>query len=168
MSSALIGLAIELGTPLVRSILSDKLGVQNAQLAEKVVGAVADRLGVEPRFVDQYVADNPQQARVALEEVEQVAPEFVKLAFAEAQTREALLLAETAKGGWQSAWRPAWMFLLGFLWVWNLVFLHVLNAIFKIKLPMADLTILLGLSGLFLSLYMGGHTVKAVMSKGLR
>lgn len=162
MSAALIALAIEVGAPLVRRILSDRLGLQNARLAEQVVGAVAERLGVEPGFVDQYAQDHPEEARAAISEVERMTPEIMQVALAETRAREALLLAETAKGGWHSAWRPAAMYMLGFLWLWNVIFLHVLNAIFKIALPPMDHMTLLQLTGIYMTLYMGGHTAKEV------
>lgn len=57
------------------------------------------------------------------------------------------------------------MYLLGFLWLWNLVILHVANAAWKIALPPLDTANLLALTGLFLSLYMGGHTVLRALGK---
>lgn len=162
MSTALIALAIEIGAPLVRRVLSDQFGATNARLAEQVVGAVAERLGIEPAFVDQYAVDHPEEARLAIAEVERMTPEIMQVMLAETKAREALLLAETAKGGWQSAWRPAAMYMLGFLWLWTVIILHVLNAVFKIALPAMDLITLLQLTGLYMTLYMGGHTAKEV------
>jgi hypothetical protein len=52
------------------------------------------------------------------------------------------------------------MYMIGLLWLWNVIVLHSLNAIFKISLPQIDLVILLQLSGLYMGLYMGGHTLK--------
>ena len=162
MSAALISLAIEVGAPLVRRILSDKLGLENTRLAEQVVGAVAERLGVAPDQVDGYANAHPDAVRSAIKEVERMTPEIMQVALAETRAREAILLAETAKGGWQSAWRPAAMYMLGFLWIWNVIVLHVLNAIFKIALPPTDHMTLLHLTGLYMTLYMGGHTAKEV------
>jgi hypothetical protein len=52
------------------------------------------------------------------------------------------------------------MWLLAFLWMWNIVILHVANAIWKIALPPTDFTVLLGLTSVYMALYMGGHTLK--------
>ncbi|WP_436399316.1 hypothetical protein [Roseobacter sp. S98] len=160
MSSALIGLAAEIGAPLVRRILSDRIGPGNTRLAEQVAGAVAERVGVDPGMLEEFAADNPELVQGAIVSVEGIAPEMVQLAIAEAETREALLLAETAKGGWQAAWRPAGMYVIGFLWLWNAVLLHVLNAIFKIALPPMEWAVLIQGSVAYMGLYMGGHTVK--------
>jgi hypothetical protein len=57
------------------------------------------------------------------------------------------------------------MYLLGFFWTWNIVLLHVANAIWKVALPPVPFDQLLALTGIFMALYMGGHTLKDVASK---
>ena len=162
MYATLLSLAIEIGAPLVRRVLEDRLGTKNGQLVTDVVEAIAERVGVRPAELEDYARSNPDVVGEAISQVEQMTPELLRLMMSETETREALLMAEMDQGGWSAAWRPGWMYLLGFLWLWNLVLLHVLNAIFRIALPPADLTSLLAVTGLFISLYMGGHTVKAV------
>lgn len=51
------------------------------------------------------------------------------------------------------------------LWTWNVVGLHLLNALLKWRLPPMDMTVLLSLTGLFMALYMGGHTLKDVAAR---
>ncbi|MEM7667733.1 MAG: hypothetical protein AAF317_01105 [Pseudomonadota bacterium] len=170
MSAALLALAADIGTPIVRKILSDRIGAGNARLAESVAEAVAERAGIRRADIDEWVRDQPDVMREAMLEVEAKTPEMIALYVAETEAREAILLAETAKGGWQAAWRPGWMLLLAFLWAWNIVVLHVINAIAKIALPQMDLWILLQLTALIAGLYMGGHTVKETVKnwKGAR
>ncbi|MBX8828080.1 hypothetical protein HBA93_20970, partial [Ochrobactrum sp. SFR4] len=72
----------------------------------------------------------------------------------------ALLEAETKQGGWVSAWRWGWMYLLGFFWIWRIVLLPIVNASFGSSIETIDLAVLLTLTAWFISLYMGGHTVK--------
>ncbi|MBW4708643.1 hypothetical protein KX928_12695 [Roseobacter sp. YSTF-M11] len=170
MSAALIALATEIGAPIIRKILSDRIGPGNARLAESVAEAVAERAGIRPADIDDWIRASPDVMREAVLEVEARTPEMIALYVAETEARQAILLAETAKGGWQAAWRPAGMYLMGFLWLWNIVLLHVANAIWKIALPPVDFSILLQLSAAYMGLYMGGHTVKETVRnwKGAR
>ncbi|WP_102959834.1 hypothetical protein [Mangrovicella endophytica] len=61
------------------------------------------------------------------------------------------------------AWRPGWMYLLGFLWTWALVLGPIVNAATGGAIAMPDLGMLSTITGLYLALYMGGHTVKGVV-----
>lgn len=160
MYGTLISLAINVGAPLVERLLSERIGKENTRLATQVVEAIARRVGVLPEALEEHARAHPDETMEAIRTVEDMAPDFVALALEETRVRERLLLAETVKGGWKAAWRPAWMFMLGFLWVWNVVVLHVLNAVFKIALPPVDAAVLLQLTAIFAGLYMGGHTVK--------
>ena len=47
---------------------------------------------------------------------------------------------------------------------------HVANAIWRIALPPTDFTVLVGMSSVYMALYMGGHTLKDFVrvSKGER
>jgi len=157
--SALIALAKEIGAPLVRKTLEKRIGTGNAHLAETVVTAIADRLGQTPGNLDAYVQGWPDEARHAVEEVERALPDMLEAHELSVQLQTAEM---SKKPGWISAWRPVMMYLIGFLWAWALVILHVANAIWKIALPPVDLSQLLALTALYLSLYMGGHTVKEV------
>ena len=77
----------------------------------------------------------PGRVMEAMREVEKMTPEIV--AAYEADLRLSLATIEAEKGdpAWARAWRPGWMYLLGFLWLWNLVGLHMANAFWKIALP---------------------------------
>jgi hypothetical protein len=57
------------------------------------------------------------------------------------------------------------MYLIGLLWIWNVIVLHVLNASLKIALPPMPFEQLMQLSGLYFGLYMGGHTIKDMVGK---
>ena len=48
---------------------------------------------------------------------------------------------------------------------WNAIILHVANAIWKIALPPMPCEHLMAISALYMTLYMGGHTIKDVAGK---
>ncbi|MBN2631566.1 MAG: hypothetical protein JXR75_13630 [Rhodobacteraceae bacterium] len=163
--SALATIALQAGLPLVERILSRKLGDANGQLAADVIRAIAGRLTEEPENLDALAEANPGRVIDAMREVERSAPEILAAYDRDLQLQMAALEAEQDEPTWHKAWRPGWMYLLGFLWLWNLVLLHVANAVWKIALPPLPTTDLLALTGMFLALYMGGHTVLRLMGK---
>ena len=158
--SGLTALALNVGLPLVGQVLSRRIGGQNAALATEMAGAVARRLGVTADALDGLAEADQPRVIAALREVEAAAPEMLALHLAALEGQHALLMAETRGPWWGWAWRPAMMWLLAGLWLWNIVILHVANAIWRIALPVTDLGVLLSLTGIYMALYMGGHTVK--------
>jgi hypothetical protein len=165
MSLILAEMALKAGLPLVEKLLSKKLGDANGQMVTQVVAAIAARAGVAPDQLDALASDTPGRVIEAMRQVEDATPDMLAAYDRDLQLQLATLAAEQDDPVWMRAWRPGWMYLLGFLWLWNLVLLHVANAVWKIALPPLPTTDLLALTGLFLSLYMGGHTVLRALGK---
>lgn len=159
---ALIALAVQAGLPFVTAALQNRFGDQDGRIAGEVLNRVATRLGVTPETVEKQ---EPGKIIEALRDVERVSPELVRVYMAEVQASTAQAAAEQDGPTWMSAWRPAGMYMLGFLWLWNTVLLHVANAIWKTTLPPMPFDNLIQLSGLYMGLYMGGHTVKDLAAK---
>lgn len=166
MSAALIGIAAEIGAPLVRDILARKIGGKNAELAETVVTAIASRAGVPAEQLGEAArADDGRagQVRDAIRAVNaELAPHLVALHEAELETKLKIFEAEQEEPALARLWRPMGMYFTFLLWAWNVMILHVANAWWRIALPPTPWDVLLAWTGLYLSLYMGGHTVKAV------
>lgn len=165
MSVSLATIALNAGLPVIEKILSRKLGDAGGQLATETIRAIADRLHVEPDAVEAEAEARPGAVIEAMREVERMTPEMTALYAAGLQGQFALLQAESAEPLWARAWRPGGMYLVMFLWLWNIVILHVANAIWKIALPPAPFDALGWLTGVYFSLYMGGHTIKDVIGK---
>lgn len=165
MSGTLAGIALNAGLPIIEQILSGKLGDAGGQLAGQTIRAIADRLGVEPEGVEVEADSTPGAVIDAMREVERASPEMVALYAQGLEGQFALLQSESAEPLWARAWRPLGMYLIMFLWTWNIVLLHVANAIWKIALPPAPFDALGWLTGVYFSLYMGGHTLKDVVQK---
>jgi len=160
MSAALTALALQIGVPLIGRVLSRRIGAGNAQLATDVIGAIANRLGVTPDEAETMAATDQPRVVDALRAVETMTPELIALHATALEGQYALLQAEQKGPWWGWAWRPLMMWLLAFLWLWTVVILHVCNAYWRIALPPIDLGVLLSLTGIYMALYMGGHTVK--------
>lgn len=161
---SLSGLAVQIGAPVIGKILSDKLGA-NAGLVSDVLQAVAKSAGVPVEQLDDLAVNNQPRAVDAIREVERQSPELVALYASGLELQLAQLQAEEGEPLWVRAWRPAGMYVLGLLWLWNSVVLHVANAIWKIALPPMPFDVLIQISGLYMGLYMGGHTVKDIADK---
>jgi hypothetical protein len=160
MSAALIGAAMNVGAPLVRQILSGKIGDGQASLLMDVVDQIAKRSGLPVSQLEQAAETDPDAILEAINQVEAMAPEMIALYASGVEKQFALLTMETDGPRWFSAWRPLWMYFLMFLWFWNIVAVHMINAVMKWAVPQIEMTTLLSLTGLFMALYMGGHTLK--------
>lgn len=156
ITSILIAAATKVGAPIIKGVLEKHVGGFAGTLAGTVVDQVAERLGVEPEAlpsVDEAELGN------AVSEVNANMPELIALYEKGLQGQFALLQAEQAEGFWQSAWRWGWMYLLAFLWICAFLLFPVLR-VFDIYIDPIDSATLMTLTGWFISLYMGGHTLK--------
>lgn len=165
IAPALLSLAASVGAPMIEKVLAGKIGGGNAELVGDVVRRIADHAGGAPEDLPELVERAPESVGEAIKATERAAPELIALYAAGLEGQFALLQREMREPVWTWAWRPLGMYGLGALWLWNLIGLHVLNAVFKIALPPTDLSILLQLTGLYMALYMGGHTVKDLVAK---
>ncbi len=163
--SILLPLAIEKGLPLITKILEGKIGVGKTALIEGVVRQVAKDAGVTPDALPEKVASDPETVAQALQEAEEMAPELIELYTAGLEHQTTVMSMEQAEPAWAWAWRPGMMYLFAFLWLYNIVILHAINAWLKISLPQTDLWLLFQLNALYMALYMGGHTLKDAMTK---
>ncbi len=156
ITSILIAAATKVGAPIIKSVLEKHVGGLAGTLAGTVVDQVAERLGVEPEALPSV-----EDAEIgnAVSEVNANMPELIALYEKGLQGQFALLQAEQAEGFWQSAWRWGWMYLLAFLWICAFLLFPVLR-VFGIHIEPIDNTTLMTLTGWFISLYMGGHTLK--------
>lgn len=160
----LIALALQAGLPTIASILQRKLGDAGGGLATDVLNTIASRAGVKVNELEKMADDNPGRVLDAMRAVEPMTPELIALYTKGLEHQFTLLQAEIAEGGWTAAWRPAGMWFILFLWFYQVVGLHVANAIFKIALPPCDWQYLVTFTGMYMGLYMGGHTVKDVVA----
>lgn len=158
-------LAGQAGLNVIRNILTEKIGGKGGELADLVLSEIAKRAGVPPPEIEALADSQPGKVIAAMREAEKVTPELVALYAHEIQFRLAQLEAEREEPYWMRAWRPGMMYLIGLFWAWNIIFLHVANAIWKIALPPAPWDILVALTGMYIGLYMGGNTLLRALGK---
>jgi len=160
IASVLLGIAAKAGADLIGKVLGDRFGPAGGQLAETVIGEIAERVGLPPADLPQA---EPQVLEKAVKDVEAAMPELIALWAKGIDGQFQLLEAETREGFWQSAWRWGWMYLLAVFWSCYILLFPVLSAI-GFEVERVDVAVLLTLTTWFISLYMGGHTVKALGS----
>ncbi len=160
MNPALIAIAADLGLTIVEKVLTKKLGDKNGQLAADVLRSVANRAGVGVEDLDSLAEEDPKRVGDAMKVVEYMTPELLALYAADQQYQLAVLQSESGGGWFMRAWRPAGMWMILTLWLWNSIILHLSNAWWKIALPPIPFDQLMALTALYFTLYMGGHTLK--------
>lgn len=165
MTAALLALITQVGAPFLLQILGGRIGSANASLVTDAISAIAQAAGVAPEGLDALIASDPAKVSAAIQQAEQNAPELIALYAKGVDYQAAQLAAEADEPMWMRAWRPIGMYLIFFLWAWEIVIHHVLNAWYKIALPNADMTSLTWLTGVYFALLMGGHTVKDFVAK---
>jgi hypothetical protein len=163
--------AKRLGTPLLKKFLTrkfgDKAGDIGGKIADSLTDAVTKRVEstAGPLQHGQVVPSHEIEEAVKYVE-ENEAADIIELELQSQQEANRLMIAEMNKGPlWTWAWRPMWMYLLGFLWAWALFLQGIVNAFIEKDIPAIDLQMLFAVTGAFLTLYMGGHTAKKLFGR---
>lgn len=147
------------------TILGGVLGGPAGGIAVTIGREVAARLGVStPEEVERAIKEDPQ-ALAELRAFQSENAEELALLLQEQEHMRNMLEREDQGPWWAWAWRPMTMWMIGFLWLWSLVVVHLVNGLTGLSMPVAPMEHLLAFTALFLSLYMGGHTVKNVLGK---
>ena len=150
---------IAMGAPTIGAALGGPVGAQ-------VGGVLASILGVEatPEAVGGAIAADPGAVQQA-----EASPGTDLSAWLNTHAAMAAALAssETSRDSFFSwGWRPAFSWLTAFMWVWTGVLVPVINAATQAHLAGIPYDSLVGFSGLWLAIYGGGHTAKAIFGKG--
>jgi hypothetical protein len=166
LAGILAGIAAKVGAPIIKGILEQTVGGQVSEIGGKVIDEIAAQAGVARDQLEATIELHPESINAIVKETEADMPRLIALWQTGLQGQFALLQAETAKGGLDSAWRWGWMYLLGFFWAWLIVIVPVLNLFMRLSGSAATLEMIvtistvLTLTSWFIALYMGGHTLK--------
>lgn len=165
VGTLLLDVARRVGAPILKGVLECHIGGAAGEIGGTIIDAVAERIGVSPADLPGH---DPEVLERAVREVEAAAPEILVQWNVQQAQSIALQKAEMDKGeaAWTWAWRPAWMWFLGFLWLFRIVLVPIVDAGLGSAIASAvPLDALSWLTTLFAGLYMGGHTVKDAMAK---
>jgi hypothetical protein len=161
LAGIILGVATDLGLPLIKKLLEPRIGAAGGALVETVIKTVAEKAGVEPAELPEL---KPAEIADAVSQAEAEMPELIALYASGLEGQFALLQAETREGFWQSFWRYGWMYLLAVFWIWRIIIAPIVNQRLGsgggLMIEMVDLATLMTLTSWFMALYMGGHTVK--------
>lgn len=155
----LAGVAAKVGVPIIKSILQKQLGDNLAgTLAGKVIDTVASKAGVEPEEIETV---DDKDLECAVTETETQMAEVIELWQKGVEAQFDLLKSDEKFGFFNVFWRAGWMYLLGVFWIWRIMIVPVTNA-YGIPIEGVDIAVLATLTGWFMALYMGGHTLKEI------
>jgi hypothetical protein len=177
--AVLEGLLLGAGGRLLGRLAAKKFGPEAGAFAGEAMGMLAEALGVEPDVerIEEAAAKLPKAELTRL--VDSVEVKTAELVLAEAKKLEAaneqqrltnqLLLAEDKPA---NRWLVVWQYLLMAFWGWTIFVAPVGNAVIRLStgegdarpaISIVDVGVLLTLTGLYLSLHMGGHTLLEVI-----
>ena len=153
----------EAGTTVLARIIQKKLPG-----AGGVVRELATALGVKatPEAIAAAYKDDPGPVVAAAKDIESSDPAYWQYLAQAGTDQAALIKREDERDNWFAwAWRPAMCWLLIVLWGWNGLLLQVVNAAFGAAIEGLSIQDLLAYSGIWLTIYGGGHTVKAIADR---
>ena len=150
---------IALGAPTIGAALAGPVGAQVGSVLASILGVEAT-----PEAIGGAVAADPGVVRSA-----EASPPADLGAWLSTHATMAAALAASETGrenffAW--GWRPAFSWLTAFLWAWNGVLRPIVVSLTGASLEAIPYDHLVGFSGLWLAIYGGGHTAKAIFGKG--
>ena len=168
MFSVLAPILVNLGAPILGSILRNRIGGVAGDASARVIETLAREFGAEPNeaaIADAIRADADAAAKIQAIENERRAEWIAYLTMATAERDRILKREDERESLFSWGWRPAMSWLLLFLWSWNGVILPIINATAGSSIAPIPWEHLLGFAGLWLAIYGGGHTIKSVLGK---
>ncbi|THK38638.1 hypothetical protein EHS39_09020 [Ensifer sp. MPMI2T] len=164
IGAIILDVAAGLGVPYIKKILTDLTGA--GPIAGEVIDAIAKEAGVTPAEIPTIAKEAPGTLESAIVKAEPAAAELW-ISYVESQRLmgETIALDYEKEPWWAWAWRPLWMWLLGFLWGYVFVAQPILKAALLKDLQTVDVTLLMTVTGIFVTFYMGGHTAKDWFTK---
>ena len=159
----LLSILVKAGVPILADLVQSQ-----SPAAGQVVKTIADALGVEPTeaaIAEKHAAD-PEATEEAIRQVEAASPEFWAYLANADRLRNEIFAQEAKEPWWAWAWRPFWMWLLAVYWTWLIMVVPLVNLLAPHPIVLlVEIGTLLTLTGLYLGLYMGGHTIKDGIAK---
>lgn len=146
------------GAPTIGGALLGPLGAQIGSVLATTLGVAAT-----PEAVGGAIATDPGR----ISEVE-AAPgaDLTGWLTIHAQIAAGLATSEAARESWFAwGWRPAMSWLLIAMQAWAIIVLPVVNAVWRLAIPTPPYDQILGFAGIWLTIYGGGHTLKAIMGR---
>lgn len=182
--SVLVDLLVKLGGSALASVIGKNFGSEMGDLSKQAIEGLAQMFGAEPNEdavtakVQQMHETDPEEAkaRVAYAEAD-IAPkllayaEILRAANEQQKMTNDLQQAEREEGGPAAWWVWLWQYLLMAIWGWVIFLVPIGNAVLRIlgqpdALTTVDAGVLMTLTGAYLALHMGGHTVLELMRGG--
>jgi hypothetical protein len=165
LASILIKAATKVGAPIVKQLLEKQLGGAAGEIGGVIIDAIAGKAGVP---ADDLPSGPAKELEAAVAATEAETPRLVATWVEQQREANRLMLAELDKSEswWTWAWRPAWMWFLGFLFLFRLVLVPIADAALGSDIAASvDLSTMMTLTAWFMGLYMGGHTLKDLAVK---
>ncbi|MCX5497309.1 hypothetical protein OSH11_21610 [Kaistia dalseonensis] len=156
----------QVGATTLGSIIGGPLGTAVGGMVGK---AIADVLGVEPtpEAVAKQIATDPQEASIRLDDLQRErADEWAALETEGLKLMGQLAAKETSEGWISWGWRPALSWLIAAIILQSFIVGPWVLALFGLSVAVPYDNVV-GISAIWLTIYGGGHTAKAIFGKKL-
>lgn len=165
----LIGIAAEIGAPIVKGMLQKHVGGAAGEVGSVIVDAIAGKVGVP---VDELPQVPREQLESAVREIEQDPVAVIAAYTDRLRVSHDLMKAEMGKDsqfGW--LWRPAGMWLMLGCVAWYVMLVPLINALLSAVGAHTTLVLIVDFASFvtifmtYCGLYMGGNTVLRSVKK---
>jgi len=155
------------GAPTLGAALGSAVaGPAGGAIGGAIGQALGTAFGVEPTpaAVGAAIEADTSGAVVKNLEIDRAGEWLAYLTATQAMSAEMARIELQSGSMFRAGWRPALMWLCGGLLVWCWVLVPTINAALKASIATPDSATLITVISVFAGLYMGGHTVKDVVS----
>ncbi|MCX5512264.1 hypothetical protein C3941_09345 [Kaistia algarum] len=156
----------QIGAKTLGGIIGGPLG---AAVGGVVGETIAQTLGVEPTpaAVARQIEKDPDEATIRLNDLEaERAPEWAALEQAGLQLMGQLAAKESSEGWISWGWRPALSWLIAAIILQSFIVGPWMQALFGLSVAVPYDNVI-GISAIWLTIYGGGHTAKAIFGRRL-
>lgn len=160
--SILAPILMKAGAPILKRVLDTEVGGVAGEAGSVVIDSIGAALGVPPTveaIVEAHDKD-PDGTEAAIRTVEKDRDWIMYLTAATAARDRMLEREDTRESAFSWAWRPAMSWLVGFLFLWSMVLVPVVNAALNAAVVPPSTNDILQFAGIWLVIYGGGHTAK--------
>lgn len=156
----------QVGATTLGTVIGGPLGTA---VGGMVGGAIADALGVDPTpaAVARQIELDPGEASERLQELQRDrADEWAALQAEGLKLMQQLATQETSEGWMSWGWRPALSWLIAAIILQSFIVGPWMQALFGLSVAVPYDNVV-GISAIWLTIYGGGHTAKAIFGKKL-
>lgn len=166
--SSLTPILSEIGSPILKSII-ERASTDKGGLASKVIDSISTELSVPAtaEAIAEKYKESPVEVGTVIQAIEQnhKSEWLAYLEGANAAKAEQTADGQTKENGYAYYWRPTMSWLIIAMFIWSYFIIPVVNTLFGLTIPIISPDDILTFTGIWLTIYGGGNTIKSLFAK---